>query len=100
RYEPAGGEGSWRRGRAKEQLEVAQTAFDSKDYSTASRASHHLVTQWPFSDYAPQAQYLLARCYEEKGQDERAFKAYQHLIEHYPKINNYDEIVKRQKVIA
>lgn len=99
-YESAGGESEWRKGRAKDQLEVAQAAFDKKDFGLAAKAARRVVTQWPFSDYAPQAQYILGRCYEEKGQDERAFKAYQRLIERYPRVENYDEVVKRQFQIA
>jgi outer membrane protein assembly factor BamD len=99
-YESVGGEGGWRRARAKEQLEVAQAAFDKNDFSLASKAARRTVTQWPFSDYAPQAQYILGRCYEAKGQDERAFKAYQSLLEKYPRVDNYDEVVKRQFTIA
>ena len=94
-YEPVGG-ANWMRLRAKDQLEVAQTAFDKKDYSLAKTAAQWVVTQWPLSDYAPQAQYLLARCREEAGQDEMAFKAYQKLLEKYPKAANYDEVLQRQ----
>src|SRR5579872_1785667 len=78
-YEPVGGEGKWRRGRAQPQLQVAQEAFDKKDYSLALKAARFVVRNWPLSDYAPQAEYLAARCYEEKGQDEKAFKEYQKL---------------------
>jgi hypothetical protein len=35
RYEKPGAEGSWTRQRAKDQLEVAQQAFDNKDYGVA-----------------------------------------------------------------
>ena len=100
RYEKVGGEGKWQRSRAKDQLEVAQTAFDNKKYSLATRAANRTVKEWPFSDYAPQAQYLLARCEEMTGDEERAFKAYQKLLERYPKITNFEEVVKRQKEIA
>ena len=40
RYERAGGEGKWLRTRAKDQVEVAQNAFDQNDYSLARRAAH------------------------------------------------------------
>jgi outer membrane protein assembly factor BamD len=99
-YERVGDEGGWRKGRAKDQMDVAQAAFDKKDFGLAAKAARRVATQWPFSDYAPQAQYILGRCYEEKGQDERAFKAYQRLIEKYPRVENYDEVVKRQYAIA
>jgi len=99
-YEAVGEEGSWTRARPKDQLEVAQQAFQKRDFGTASKAAKRTVSRWPYSDYAPQAQYLFARCYEENGKDEKAFKAYQKLLEHYPKIDNYNEIIQRQFIIA
>lgn len=99
-YEPVGGEGKWQRTRAKDQLIVAQDAFDKKDYSLAAKAAHRTVTVWPLSDYAPQAQYLVGRCYEARGLDERAFNEYQKLLEKYPKAIVYDDVLKRQYEIA
>jgi outer membrane protein assembly factor BamD (BamD/ComL family) len=92
--------GKWQRTRAKEQLEVAQAAFDKKDYSLALKAARRVVRVWPLSDYAPQAQYLVGRCYEATGKDEQAFKEYQKVIEKQPKISNYQEIEQRQFEIA
>src|SRR5919201_1366795 len=66
-YEPVGG-GKWTRTRAKDQLEVAQAAFDKNDYGLALKAARRTVKSWPLSDYAAQAQYLEARCLEAKGQ--------------------------------
>jgi outer membrane protein assembly factor BamD len=98
-YEPIGG-GKWVRARAKDQLEVASTALENKDYSLAMRAAKHTVKTWPLSDYAPQAQYIIGRCYEAEKKDEMAFNEYQRLLEKYPKVSNYDEVVKRQYEIA
>src|SRR5258706_10642747 len=69
-YEPVGGGAKWQRTRAKDQLEVAQAAFDKKDYRLALKAGRRVVRGWPLSDYAPQGQYLAGRCFEETGQDE------------------------------
>jgi outer membrane protein assembly factor BamD (BamD/ComL family) len=99
-YEPVGGSGDWMKPRAKDQLEVAQAAFDKTNYSIAMKASRRVVAVWPLSDYAPQAQYLVGRCYEARGSDEKAFAAYQKLLEKQPKITNYQEILQRQYVIA
>src|SRR6516165_9549923 len=99
-YEPVGGEGKWQMTRAKDQLDVAQAAFDKKDYSLALKAARRVVRVWPLSDYAPQAQYLVGRCYEATGKDEEAFKEYQKVIEKQPKIANYQEIEQRQYEIA
>jgi len=99
-YEPVGGEAKWRKGRAKDQLEVAQTAFDHKDYGLALKAAKRVVKVWPLSDYAPRAQYLVGRAYEAKGKDEKAFKEYQKLIEKQQNLTNFDEIQQRQFAIA
>ena len=99
-YEPVGATTDWMKGRAKDQLDVAQGAFNKKNYSLALRAAKRVVSVWPLSDYAPQAQYLVGRCYEAKGNDEKAFAAYQNLLEKQPRIANYQEILKRQSEIA
>src|SRR5438876_1345822 len=99
-YEPVGGGGKWRKTRAKDQLDVAQEAFDKKDYGLALRAARRVVRVWPLSDYGPQAQYLVGRCYEAKGNEEKAFKEYQTVLEKYPKIANYQEVLTRQYAIA
>jgi outer membrane protein assembly factor BamD len=98
-YEPIGS-GAWTRTRAKDQLDVAKEAFDKKDFKLTTKAARRVVRVWPFSDYAPEAQYLAGRALEERGQDEKAFKAYQQLVEQYPKSANYDEVVERQYTIA
>jgi outer membrane protein assembly factor BamD len=99
-YEPVGSEGKWVRTRAKDQLEVAQAAFDKRDYALALKAARRVVSVWPLSDFSPQAQYLVGRCYEAKHNDERAFKEYQKIIEKYPKSENIGEVLKRQYEIA
>jgi outer membrane protein assembly factor BamD len=100
-YEPVGGEGGkWQRARAKDQLDVAQTAFDQKKYGLALKAARRVVRVWPLSDYAPQAQYLVGRCYEAKGKDEKAFKEFQKVLEKQPKIASYQDILQRQYQIA
>jgi len=97
---PSGKESEWRKLRAKDQLAVAQKAFEEKDYKLALRAAQRVVAIWPLSDYAPQAQYLAGRCYEQKKQDERSFKAYEQVLTKYPKIENATEIQGRQFTIA
>src|SRR5436190_19137020 len=80
-YETVGGDiTKWQRTRAKDQLVVAQELFDKKDYATALKAARRVVRLWPLSDYSPQAQYIIVRCYEADGLDEKAFKAYQKLL--------------------
>jgi len=67
---------------------VAQAAFDKKDYKLAMKAAQRVVAIWPLSDFAPQGQYLLGRCYEERRMDEKAFKAYAAVLNKYPKMQN------------
>jgi len=99
-YEPVGGEGKWRRTRAKDQMDVAQAAFDKQEYNLALKAARHLVKAWPLSDSAPRAQYLVGRCYEAKRNDEKAFKHYQRILEKYPKSEDVKEALQRQYLIA
>lgn len=99
-YEAVGGEGKWQRTRAKDQLEVARVALDKKDHSTALKAARRTVKVWPLSDYAPEAQYIVGRCYEARGNDERAFKEYQKVVEKYPRITLFQEVLQRQYEIA
>ena len=88
-YEAPGTEGTWTRTRAKDQIEVAEAAFAEKRYDLAIKAARRTVKVWPLSDYAPRAQYLAARSLEAKEKDEKAFKAYQSLLEQYPKVEMY-----------
>lgn len=99
-YEAVGEVGNWQRPRAKDQLIVAQDAFDKKDYGLALKAARRVIKVWPLSDYAPQAQYVMGRSYEARGFDEKAFDQYQKLIEKYPKAVNYEDVLHRQYEIA
>ena len=99
-YEPYGQNVKWQRTRAKDQLDVAQQAFNSGDYDTTLHAAHRILRMWPLSDYAPDAEYLVGRCLEATDRDEAAFNAYQNLIEKYPRSSHYEEVLWRQYEIA
>jgi outer membrane protein assembly factor BamD len=99
-YEVPGAKGDWRRLRAKDQLTSAQEAFDQKKYKLAQKSAERVVKVWPLSDYAPQAQYLIGRCCEERKQDEKAFNAYETLLVKYPKSAHADDVQHRQFYIA
>src|SRR5574340_894563 len=71
-YEPYGAETKWQQPSAREQLAVAQAAFDKKDYALALKAARRTLALWPTADYAPDARYLVARCYEAMGETEKA----------------------------
>jgi len=99
-YELFGNNTKWQRPRAKDQVEVAEKAFADKDYDTAMHAATRVINVFPFSDYAPRAEYIRGRCYEVKGKDEAAFRAYQQIIEKYPKSSQFNEVLVRQFDIA
>ena len=99
-YELYGQNAKWQRTRAKEQLDVAEQAFARNDYHTTLHAAHRVLRVWPLSDYAPDAEYLIGRCLETTGNDETAFKAYQNIIEKYPRSSRYEEVLWRQYEIA
>ena len=99
-YESYGQNVKWQRARAKEQLDVAEQAFYKGDYTTALQAAHRVLRVWPLSDYAPDAEYFIGRCLEAKGKDEAAFKAYQNIIEKYPRSSRYEDVIWRQYEIA
>ncbi len=77
----AGSKTDWHKQRAKDQLEFSQQAFDKKEYRLALKSALRVVKIWPLSDYAPQAQYLVGRCYEARKMDEKAFNAYQVMLD-------------------
>lgn len=95
-YEPVGSEEAWKRGRAREQIAVAQEAYDQANYSLAIKAARRTVNAWPLSDYAPQAQELLAQSYQAKGKSERAFEEYQILVSRYPMRVDYERVASQQ----
>ena len=99
-YEPFGENNAWVRPRAKEQLAVAEDAFTNKNYSIAMHASHRVLRLWPLSDYAPRASFLVGRCLEVQRKDESAFNAYQTIINHYPRTDQYNEVLLRQYEIG
>lgn len=99
-YEAAGSEGAWKRTRAKEQLIIAQDAYDRENYGLALKSARRTVKTWPLSDYAPQAQELVAKSYDSKGDPQRAFKEYQKLVEKYPMRADYEKVAQQQYGIA
>ena len=99
-YESYGQNVKWQRARAKEQMDVAEQAFNKTDYNITLHAAHRVLRLWPLSDYAPDAEYFIGRCLEAKGRDEAAFKAYQNIIEKYPRSSRYEEVLWRQYEIA
>ena len=99
-YEPFGENNAWVRPRAKDQLAVAEEAFTNKNYTITVHAAHRVLRLWPLSDYAPRASFLVGRCLETQRKDEAAFNAYQKIIEHYPRTDQYNDVLHRQYEIG
>jgi outer membrane protein assembly factor BamD (BamD/ComL family) len=99
-YELPGAKNDWRKQRAKDQIAVAQAAFEKRQYGLALKSAQRVIKTWPLSDYAPQAQYYVGRCYEAMRQDEKAFNAYQAMLDKYPKSTSSEEVQRRQFAIA
>jgi len=99
-YEGIGGVGSWRRSNAKDQLAVGKEAFAAEDWKTAFKAARRTVVEWPLSDHAPEAQLLLAQTFEKRGDDQKAFAAYQELLRLYPHNVDFEDVQSRQFAIA
>jgi len=94
-YEPVGGGPSGREPGPRTNWKWRKRPLTRKTIDWLS-SWRRVVRVWPLSDYAPQGQYLVGRCFEETGQDEKAFKEYQRVLEKQPKISNYEEILQRQ----
>jgi len=99
-YESFGAKADWMRPRAQDQLAVAEEAFTNENYKVTLHAAHRVLRQWPLSDYAPRAEYLIGRCLEQSGKDEAAFNAYEAIIQKYPHSEDYEDVLWRQYDIA
>jgi outer membrane protein assembly factor BamD (BamD/ComL family) len=99
-YESLSGGGGWRRANAKDQLAVSRNAFAAEDWKIAFKAARRTVADWPLSDYAAEAQLLLAQSYEKRGDDQKAFAEYQNLLRLYPQNIHFEGVQARQFAIA
>ena len=99
-YETPGSAGEWLRDRAEDQYTAAKELYENKDFKTSRKAAKRVIREWPFSDFAPGAQYLAGLTYEAMSRDEKAFKEYQQLLDTYPTSEHYDDSLNRQFAIA
>ncbi len=60
----------------------------------ATRELKNLVRQYPQSVYAPEAQFLIARLFEDKGSPIRAAAEFQKLIREFPRSERIDEAME------
>ena len=85
---------------ASEQLHKAQTLEEEGRYKKAIGAYRALLSGYPTSGAASQAQFKIAELCEKIGEPERAFKAYGKYISAYPKGKEFSTVVERQYGIA
>jgi outer membrane protein assembly factor BamD len=84
----------------KVQWEYAQGLEKNAKYNNAAHAYQALIKAFPTSPYAPQAQLKIAECHEKNGDLYEAFKAYEKMLDNYPKDANYEDILKRENRIG
>lgn len=81
---------------AEEQFKWAMELYGKKEYKEAVAEFNKVVSIFPNSKYAPDAQYYIGRAYQDIEEYYRAYLAYQKVIEAYPYAKNRNEIIKRQ----
>lgn len=80
----------------EEQFKWAMSFFEEKDYKRAAEEFARLVSYFPDSEMAPEAQYYAGRSYEAAEKYYPAFEAYQKTLDLYPFTKRIDEIIQRQ----
>lgn len=84
----------------QEQFQFAKEIFDAGDYKTASIEFRKLISHFPKSSEAAQAQFYIGSCLENTGKLYEAYLAYQKTIDKYAFTDKTDEILERQFNIA
>lgn len=85
---------------ASEQLHKAQELEKNGETGKAIGAYRGLLSAFPNSGVASQAQFKIASLHEEQGDLERAFKDYGKYISNYPRGREFDAVVEHQYGIA
>ena len=83
-----------------EQLAWAEAFFNRQDYKCARDEFKKLLKVYRDSPEAPDAQFYVARSYEEEGDYYKAFKEYRKTIQVYPSTTRFEEILEREYQIA
>lgn len=82
------------------QFKEAFKLFEEENYKEAQKSFKTLLSHYPDSKEAAEAQYYLGRCLEIMDRPYQAFLEYQKVIESYPNSQRVDEIVKREYEIG
>jgi outer membrane protein assembly factor BamD (BamD/ComL family) len=85
---------------AADQLAFAAAQEKEGRFRTAKDAYDDLVHHWHDSREAPEAQLALARVLFKQAKYEKAFKAFQYLVDHYAGRFQYNEVLDYQHRIA
>ena len=79
-----------------EQLDFSLGFYEEKSYEEAIKELKKLIKHYPRAREAPEAQYYIAKCYEDQDKLFTAFKDYQTVIDKYPFSERSAEIIKKQ----
>ncbi|MGD9895548.1 MAG: outer membrane protein assembly factor BamD, partial [Candidatus Methylacidiphilaceae bacterium] len=85
---------------SRDQLALGKKLLDAKDYDNALRAFNVLVRRWPYSFFAPEAQFRIAECLEKRGDFLKADKAYDKMIQKYPASSFFEQALERKLAIG
>jgi len=83
-----------------QQSEKALEKLENKRYKSALKEFRKLLTQFPDSMEAAEAQYYVGVCWEKIGNPFRAFEEYQKVIDVYPNSKRIQDIVASQYAIG
>jgi len=83
-----------------EQLAYAEEFYEAQEYKEAISECEKLIKHYPKAREAAEAQFLIAKCFQDQGKTYTAFKHYQTVIDMYPFSDKSAEIVKIQYDIA
>lgn len=81
-------------------LQQANDFEEAGNYNRAATIHRDIVKKYPVSPSAPAAQFRLAELLGQSGNPNRAFEAYQALVESYPQSREFDRAIAAQLAIA
>jgi outer membrane protein assembly factor BamD (BamD/ComL family) len=85
----------------EEQWDYANKLRENGRLKKADRLMLYLVNRWPNSKEAPAAQRARADMFYERGENKKAFEAYQYLIDNYSsRMKDYNSVLEAQFKIA
>ena len=85
---------------ARKQLQYAESFEEKKNFRGALREYKKTIRHFPTSPEAAMATFKMGICYEELNKPDKAFKAYQEVLEKYPSFSQPKEVLRRQFAIA